>query len=119
MGRRSNGQQVEHWKSMIAAKAASKQTVAEFCREQGIADHVYYYWRRRINGSAGRKTVKEEPDADNEGFVELVPGRATSSGVRVRLGAQSVIDIILDPGFDSKTLQQALAVLQESVSCSR
>jgi len=44
-------QKCEHWSKLIAEQEASGQTIRAFCKERGIADHCYYYWRQRLRNS--------------------------------------------------------------------
>jgi transposase-like protein len=41
-------QKGEYWSRLIAKQEASGQTIRAFCKEQGVGDHCFYYWRKRL-----------------------------------------------------------------------
>jgi transposase-like protein len=40
-----------YWSKLIAEQEASGQTIRAFCKEQGVGDHCFYYWRKRLQKS--------------------------------------------------------------------
>ena len=77
------------WRNLIAQCRACNLTVAEFCRQQNLSRHAYYYWHKRIEEKlpADRKTkpaaasfvplpvaVESLPDA---GLITLRLGRVS------------------------------------------
>lgn len=38
----------EYWSKLITEQKASGQTIRAFCKERGVADHCFYFWRRRL-----------------------------------------------------------------------
>jgi len=64
----SPGKRVQRdWPAVLAAQSASGLSVAAFCRQEKIAEGLFYSWRQR-----GRRASADE------GFVELqavAPGR--------------------------------------------
>jgi transposase-like protein len=38
----------EQWRERIAEHARSSLSIKQFCKERGIAEHVFYYWRKRL-----------------------------------------------------------------------
>jgi transposase-like protein len=88
-----------YWGRQIAGQEASGQTARQYCREQGIGEHSFYVWRKRLRESAavrfalvetrGVKLTEEHSD------LELV----LVSGDRVRIGNgvdQSTLRTVLD-----------------------
>jgi transposase-like protein len=61
----------EYWSRLIAEQEASGQNVKPFCRERGIGEASFYYWRRRMREDQPvrfavletRKTSKTKPPA--------------------------------------------------------
>jgi len=43
---------IEHWRNVIAEQESSKQKIGPFCREHGISEPCFYYWRSRLRKSA-------------------------------------------------------------------
>ena len=37
-----------YWGKLIAEQEASDQTIRAFCKERGISDHSFYFWRKRL-----------------------------------------------------------------------
>src|SRR5436189_6447247 len=48
---RMNDQKCEYWGKLIAEQEASGQTIRAFCKERGISDHSFYFWRKRLGTS--------------------------------------------------------------------
>lgn len=44
-------QKREFWSKRIAEQEASGQTIRAFCKEHGVGDHCFYYWRKRLQTS--------------------------------------------------------------------
>ena len=44
-------QKREYWSNLIAEQEASGQTIRAFCKEQGVGDNCFYYWRKRLQKS--------------------------------------------------------------------
>jgi transposase len=44
-------QKREYWSNLIAEQEASGQTIRAFCQKQGVEDHSFYYWRKRLQKS--------------------------------------------------------------------
>jgi len=38
----------EYWRNLIAEQAGGGQKVRPFCRERGITEPSFYYWRKRL-----------------------------------------------------------------------
>ncbi len=45
----------EYWSNLIGEQEASGQTIRAFCQEQGVEDHCFYYWRKRLKKSRNRQ----------------------------------------------------------------
>ena len=87
----------EQWQTLIDEQVDSGQSVAEFCRQQGMAVHRFRYWKR-----------KNLEQAQGRGFRELP--LCGASGVRMVFeGARWQVEV--DRGFDEQCLRQVLGVL--------
>ena len=74
-------QKREYWGKLIAEQEASGQTIRAFCKERGISDYSFYFWRKRLATSepvqfALLKTVA------STAALELI----LASGERLRIG---------------------------------
>ena len=91
----------EEWKAFVEGQAASGKTIIEYCREDGIKAHRFYYWRTRWFG--------ERPAKESGSFVECrLTGPRTSAlilecrgGYRIQIGKDC----------DPHMLEQILRVL--------
>ena len=43
-----DGQKREEWRTRLKQYEASGLTIAQFCRNEGMAPHTFYYWNRRL-----------------------------------------------------------------------
>ena len=42
----------EYWRRMVAEREQSGESIREFCRKQGVSEHSFYAWRKRIGREA-------------------------------------------------------------------
>jgi transposase len=94
----------DQWRELIAAHERSGLSVRRFCKEQGIAEHLLFYWRKRlwdqqhpvrfalVEGGAAPAGTRAEP------ALELV----LNTGERLRIGA----------GVNGATLRTVLEALR-------
>ena len=81
----------------MAEQETSGERVRPFCRERGVGEHLFYYWRKRVRENqtmrfALLETSMRKTEAPTA--LELV----LSSGERLRIGA----------GVDAATLRMVL-----------
>jgi transposase-like protein len=38
----------DQWREHIAEQARSGVSIKQFCKDRGIAEHAFYYWRKRL-----------------------------------------------------------------------
>ena len=77
------------WRERMASQERSGLSVRRFCKEQGIAEHRFYYWRQRLR--AQQQPVRfalvdrgaERPEPAPRMELELV----LVTGERLRIGA--------------------------------
>jgi transposase-like protein len=87
----------ECWSKLIAEQQTSRQPVRPFCRERGITEPSFYYWRKRLrkNGTVRFALLETKAaTADAAPTIELV----LSTGERLRIGN----------GVDAATLRLVL-----------
>lgn len=90
------------WAELIRQQGQSKLSVSAFCREHGVRDQSFYYWRKRLSESEPVRFALVEsgmPGTKDKSAIELV----LASGDRLRIF----------PGADAATLQTVLSALRE------
>ena len=91
----------EQWRERIAEHARSDISVKQFCKDRGIAEHAFYYWRKRLRDTESVRFAlvdrAGEPHAP-EWNLELM----LLSGERLRIG----------DGVDAMTLRTVLEALR-------
>lgn len=69
------------WRETIETQENSRLSVAEFCRQQGLATNTFYKWRRKLQtdqtNESLRSTQQRLPAStpSDHGLIELVVGR--------------------------------------------
>jgi transposase-like protein len=72
----------EKFKKHIAKQNASRLSIAEYCKDHGIAPHRYYYWKRKLTAS----DVETDREASSEFVpVRIVDNRRSSDAIVIRL----------------------------------
>lgn len=99
---RKLGTRDEDWRTRISAQERSGVTVKQFCKQQGLTEQSFYYWRKRLQTPASMRfalveTAQWGGTADHA-TVELV----LTTGERLRISA----------GVDAATLRQVLEALR-------
>jgi len=46
------------WQLAVKEQEGSGKSVAAFCRERGLKENSFHYWRKKLGGSAARKFVQ-------------------------------------------------------------
>jgi len=93
----------EEWAERIEAQHRSGISVKQFCKEQGLTEHSFYAWRKRLRKKepvrfalVDRRAARQEPAM--EAALELV----LATGERLRIGA----------GVDAATLRTVLEAVR-------
>jgi transposase-like protein len=84
MPRSTNRQQQQaQWRALLERQAQSGQSVAAFCRNEGIPAQTFYWWRARLAKDSAPAALRQ-PDAAP--FIDLgVLGDVPSAGINIRL----------------------------------
>ena len=137
--RRSDPTKERYWRGVVRGQEGSGQSVREYCREAGVKEAAFSWWRRELaRRGSGRKMVRQRtrtgtPQSGTTSGRKTVARRASGKGstflpVRVctdRTGAVPTdraagVDIHLGdgrmvrvgPGVDRQTLVDVLAALE-------
>lgn len=124
------------WRRVVRRRQRSGLTVREFCRDEGVAESSYHYWRRELarrdreqtsgEEGAGVKGISPEGSAASLGgskeapafvLVQVVPDDAESFPSRqievVLTSGETVrVPVRVPVGFDSRVLEGVLRVLE-------
>jgi transposase-like protein len=92
----------ERWTRLIAEQGASGEVVRAFCRERGIGEKAFYWWRRRLRSEQGVHFALVETTAASGASEDSALELVFTNGERLRIGR----------GVDRATLQLALTVIR-------
>jgi transposase-like protein len=90
-------QKREYWRKLIAEQEASGQTIRAFCQEQGVGDHCFYYWRKRLQKS---------------GSVQFAVLRTVASAAPLELILANGEQLRIQNGVDATTFRLVLEVVR-------
>jgi transposase-like protein len=78
----------KYWSKLIAEQEVGGQKVRPFCRERGITEPSFYYWRKRLRKSgAVRFALLETTPANSAGTASALE-LMLRNGERLRIGNQ-------------------------------
>ncbi|MGO9228812.1 MAG: IS66 family insertion sequence element accessory protein TnpA [Bryobacteraceae bacterium] len=96
----------DQWRERIAAQERSGLSVRRFCKEQGIAEHLLFYWRKRLRNQQQSVPVRfalvERGVAPVGTVTEPALELVLNTGERLRIGV----------GVDQTALRTVLAALR-------
>jgi transposase len=94
----------DHWRQRIAAQERSGLSVRRFCKEQGIAEHLLFYWRKRLRNQQQpvRFALVEQGAASAGTVAEPALELVLNNGERLRIGGR----------VDESSLRMVLAALR-------
>ena len=98
--------QLQEWSGMLRQRKESGLSVKEWCREQGLAEHVYYYRLRKLRQAACTALEQAQPVQLAE--VPLAP-KSEESHAKLRLTTKAGTLEIMDA--DRSVLDQVLRAL--------
>ena len=89
----------ELWRQRVAQQEDRRQSIREFCREQGLSEPAFYAWRQRLRTG---KQVKFT-------LVETKPAVLAASPIELMLASGDRLRI----PSDAATLRLVLSVLRD------
>jgi transposase-like protein len=92
----------KYWGILIAEQEAGGQKVRAFCRERGIGEVSFYYWRKRLRKSDMVRFALLETTPAGTDSVASALELVLASGERLRIGGQ----------VDADTLRMVLEVVR-------
>ena len=97
---------MQEWSGMLRQRKESGLSVKEWCREQGLAEHIYYYRLRKLRQAACTALEQAQPVQLAE--VPLAP-KPQESHAKLRLTTKTGTLEIADA--DRSTLDQVLRMI--------
>ena len=98
------GPRDEYWREKIAAQERSGRSVQQFCKEQGLNNPSFYYWRKRLRQKTPvRFALVETAGAQQHNSSEHCMEVVLPTGERLRIGA----------GVDAAVLRRVLEALRK------
>jgi len=92
----------EYWRKLIAEQEGRGQRVGLFCRERGITEASFYYWRKRLRKREPVQFALLETMQTDTGSTTSVFELVLTSGERLRIGNE----------VDAATLRMVLEVVR-------
>jgi transposase len=93
----------DQWRERISEQQRSGLSIKQFCKQQGIAEHRFYDWRKRLRDKqAVHFALVDRPSVGRESLADACLEILLTSGERLRVGA----------GLDAATLRVALEALR-------
>jgi transposase-like protein len=130
--RERDGQKERHWLEIVRRQAESGQSVGSYCRQAGVKESAFYWWRRELvrrsqhgeslgqrPGVAPRQAAERRPARKSVGMaagflpVQVVAARRREEGCGVEILLSEGRRLYITPGFDRQTLLDVLGVLEE------
>ena len=141
--RRNDPEKERYWRTVVQGQQPSGQSVREYCRQAGVKESAFYWWRRELaRRGSGRKVAPQrtsrvsppsgaasgrKPAAGRRGgkrspFLPIHVGAdrtaavsaAPVAAVEIHLGDGRMVRVT--PSVDRQTLREVLAAL-EGRSC--
>lgn len=97
---------MQEWSGMLRQRKESGLSVKEWCREQGLAEHIYYYRLRKLRQAACTALEQAQPVQLTE--VPLAP-KPQESHAKLRLTTRIGTLEIMDA--DRSALDQVLRMM--------
>jgi hypothetical protein len=130
--RERDGQKESRWREMMRRQAESGKSVRGYCRQAGIRESAFYWWRRELArrsqhgehlrqlSAVGRRQARGRPPARKPAGVaaEFLPLRVMTErrreegcSIEIQFGEGRTLRI--PAGFARQTLLDVLGVLEE------
>jgi transposase-like protein len=105
----------EKWTRIIHEQQASGETVAAFCAGRGIAESLFYPWKRRLAGRGGVRPGPPPLRAFVEAKIDQVEA-VGGAGVAIELGRGRRVTVAR--GFDRRLLLEVIETLESSTGAA-
>lgn len=100
-----------HWREVIARWRVSGLSMAAFCRQEGVPDKKFFWWKRQIAGRDGKGIPENK--------AKFVPVRVQRDTAKPKSDGNGVIELVspgglvirVSDGFDKDTLSSLLELV--------
>ena len=93
----------DYWRAQIEAQERSGKSVVRFCKELGLTEQAFYFWRKRLRNQRPIRFALVETEAvRQQAATEVGLELVLTTGERLRIGA----------GVETATLQRVLEALR-------
>ena len=92
----------EYWRKLIAEQEGEGQKVRPFCRDHGITEPSFYYWRKRLRERESVQFALVETGPTDTGSTTSAFELVLTSGERLLIGNE----------VDAATLRMVLEVVR-------
>jgi transposase-like protein len=76
----------EYWRKLIAEQEGGGQKVRPFCRDRGITEASFYYWRKRLRKRESAQFALLETRPTDTGRTSSAFELVLTNGERLRIG---------------------------------
>ena len=99
-----NSSKVKEWGQLIAEKERCGVSVKRFCHDWGVAEHLFYYWRKRVREQRQpvRFALVDRGRGDNKPSENAALELVLTNGERLRISDR----------VDASTLRMVLAAVR-------
>jgi hypothetical protein len=95
------------WRKHFLRQPVSGRSIRDYCQEHGLAESSFHFWRSEI-----ARRDQEFGERGEPAFMPVTVQReAPPSAIELVLASGHVVRVM--PGFDTQTLRQLLALLEE------
>jgi transposase-like protein len=111
-GKKHDAEKARSWERTIRAAACSGVSIQEFCRQRKLKTSQFYWWRRRLEETRKRRTLRPQSASGERTSFALVSDhqRTADAGIELVLGDGRRLRI--SKGVDEATLRAVLAVVE-------
>jgi len=117
---RRDGDKERVWRERIAEQQRGGESVRAFCRERGLRETSFYYWRRQIRLRDREPAGNADTPGRSHGLAPVVLIDDPLDGAAASTPAATAIEIVLGdgttvrvpPGSTGEQLAAVLAVLE-------
>lgn len=102
----SRSEREQFWRDLIERQQHSGQSIREFCDDEGVSQPSFFSWRKRLRSENARPKSRFLPLQ-----IDVTDSVASSGRIEILLNGGQRVRI--EPGFDRRTLEDVLAVLEQ------
>jgi len=102
---------LSRWMQVIHEQQCSGQNIKDFCQENGISRHAYFYWQRKLRKAACMEITKQEETINcvPQGWMQLSQSQETKSTLDIEVGG---CRISVDAETDPELLKKVCRILR-------